>query len=228
MPAPKDCSSLTLSRLKEVLDYDPETGVFTWKVLLSKNVPVGSRAGRVWGRRYRFIGIDRKSYLASRLAWLYVYGCWPSRILRYKDRNPDNCAIDNLIESVSKFATRSEYEKYLRAANFMKFRAADITRNFGISIETYQKLFASQGGVCAVCKQPETEKRNGQVKWLAIDHCHDTNMVRGLLCVACNVSIGRMGDNPERLDAAAAYIRKSREVPNEETNVIRLIPRKAS
>ena len=76
--------------------------------------------------------------------------------------------------------------------------------------------------------RPETEKRNGQTKWLAVDHCHNSSTVRGLLCCSCNLAIGRMGDDPERLEAAAAYIREARRQLAEDDNVIRLIPRRAS
>ncbi len=64
---------LTLARLREVLDYDPATGVFTWKVRLSDNVPPGRVAGPSG-----IIRIDRGKYRASRLAWFYVHGEWPT------------------------------------------------------------------------------------------------------------------------------------------------------
>lgn len=52
----------------------------------------------------------------------------------------------------------------------------------------------------------------GSSRWtkMAIDHCHKTGQVRGLLCTNCNTAIGLMKDSPERLEAAASYIRNSR------------------
>ena len=87
--------SLTQDRLRELLDYDPETGVFTWRK--RSDVPpqwntrfAGTRAGsdyrkyRVSGREpflsYRHIRISPQLYLAHRLAWLWMVGSWPGQI----------------------------------------------------------------------------------------------------------------------------------------------------
>lgn len=63
---------LTRDRLLEVLSYDPDTGLFTWR---RKRRPLGERAGSPclkWG--YTKICVDKRMYLAHRLAWLWVYG----------------------------------------------------------------------------------------------------------------------------------------------------------
>lgn len=68
---------ITQNRLKEFLEYDPETGHFTWKVQ-KRRANAGSIAGYVSrDLGYRHIGIDGKEYLAHRLVWLYVHGEWP-------------------------------------------------------------------------------------------------------------------------------------------------------
>lgn len=69
---------LTAERLREVLDYNPETGVFTWKKRISQKSAVGKTAGsieKVSG--YVSIRIDKKLYMAHRLAWLMMLGEWP-------------------------------------------------------------------------------------------------------------------------------------------------------
>jgi hypothetical protein len=67
---------LTQERLKEVLNYDPETGIFTRAVKRHK-YPAGEKAGTVEFNGYIVIRISGKTYKAHRLAWLYVYGEWP-------------------------------------------------------------------------------------------------------------------------------------------------------
>lgn len=69
---------VTAERLREVLQYDSETGAFTWRVLRRYKATAGSLAGTVGSRGYLQISIDNRLYLAHRLAWLYVHGEWPS------------------------------------------------------------------------------------------------------------------------------------------------------
>lgn len=79
-------------------------------------------------------------------------------------------------------------------------------KKFGMIEADYTKLLEKQNYVCAICKKPETVKlKSGQVKCLAVDHCHDKGHVRGLLCYACNVGIGLLKHDAARLRAAALY-----------------------
>lgn len=87
---------LTLKRLREVLDYDPKTGFFTWLVALSDRTPVGSRAGTVRTDGYRQIRIDGKFYRASRLAWFVTRGVWPENTIDHENRDRDDNRWKNL------------------------------------------------------------------------------------------------------------------------------------
>ena len=69
---------LTAERVRDVLTYDPATGVFRWRVAASGRVQIGMIAGRTKIDGYRGIKIDGKEYQAHRLAWLYVHGFWPA------------------------------------------------------------------------------------------------------------------------------------------------------
>jgi HNH endonuclease len=73
-------------RLREVLDYDPETGIFTWRVRVSTHCYPGDVAGYVCPQRgYVFIGLDRCLYPAHRLAWFYVHGEWPENEIDHRN-----------------------------------------------------------------------------------------------------------------------------------------------
>ncbi len=91
---------VTRERLLEALDYNPETGIFIWKI--GKRGP-GARPGNTAGSSnplgYLRIMIDRKAYAASRLAWFYVTGKWPCAEMDHIDRNPANNRFDNLREA---------------------------------------------------------------------------------------------------------------------------------
>ena len=83
---------------------------------------------------------------------------------------------------------------------------------YGLSIEDYNALLEAQGGLCAICGQAETMKRGGVTWDLSVDHDHDTGVVRGLLCIACNHGLGRFRDDPRLLEAAIAYLRRHERV----------------
>ena len=91
---------LTHERLRELLAYDPDTGVFTW--LQSKGTRVaGKPAGYVCGDKGIYITIDKKGYRAHRLAWFYMTQKWPADQVDHIDRNQNNNAWANLREATA-------------------------------------------------------------------------------------------------------------------------------
>lgn len=88
-------SALTAERLRELLDYDPVTGIFRWRVSLRRGL-AGAIAGTVRRDGYRKITILRTQHYSHRLAWLYVYGGWPADEIDHKDNTPGHDWIDNL------------------------------------------------------------------------------------------------------------------------------------
>jgi len=91
-------STLTQEYLKSILDYDLDTGIFTWKVSKANRTKVGDVAG--WSYNgYREIEINNKAYKAHRLAWLYVYGEMPKNLVDHIDGNRSNNKISNLREA---------------------------------------------------------------------------------------------------------------------------------
>jgi hypothetical protein len=87
---------LTAERLREVLHYNPETGVFTWRVTSSNRALAGSVAGAIDGHGYQLIGVDRVRQRANRLAWLYMTGEWPEYFVDHIDGDALNNRWENL------------------------------------------------------------------------------------------------------------------------------------
>ena len=88
---------LTQERLKEVLSYDPDTGIFT-RLQNVQGCFAGSPVGTKTNNGYILIGVDRKRYLAHRLAWFYMNGSFPKIHLDHINRIKSDNRIANLRE----------------------------------------------------------------------------------------------------------------------------------
>jgi hypothetical protein len=96
-------------------------------------------------------------------------------------------------------------------------RRAMLKYTFGISPEDYDDLLKKQNGNCAICQKKETKKNQFGLCRLAVDHCHTTGQVRGLLCAHCNNGLGRFRDDPQLLVAAANYLLKAKKKTRSQT-----------
>jgi Autographiviridae endonuclease VII len=75
-----------------------------------------------------------------------------------------------------------------------------LRHRFGISVEEYDELFEEQDGKCAICESVPSNTR------LAVDHDHQTNEIRGLLCHPCNRLLGRLENNPGMIYRIQSYV----------------------
>lgn len=112
-----------------------------------------------------------------------------------------------------KYRNKSEYtiyQKSFREQNwgFLKLAswARELRRNFNITPIVYFMLLDSQGGGCAICGGCDSTGRK-----LAVDHCHKTGKIRGLLCTRCNTSLGVFGDSVEGLRKTLSYLTNATE-----------------
>lgn len=87
---------LTAERARELLSYDPDSGIFLWRVSPSKPVRSGSVAGYCTTNGYRRIRVDKRPYRAHRIAWLIVNGAWPPDQIDHINGRRDDNRICNL------------------------------------------------------------------------------------------------------------------------------------
>jgi len=96
---------------------------------------------------------------------------------------------------------QTAYQKYKKT-----IRNENLIKKFGITLDEYNRMLTSQGGVCKICGK--VEKTN---KDLAVDHCHNTNKIRGLLCSSCNIGIGCFKESINTLKIAIKYLENHQE-----------------
>lgn len=83
-----------------------------------------------------------------------------------------------------------------------------LIKRFGIDLSQYNTMLSDQNGVCAICLKPERTVRNRN---LAVDHCHKTGKIMGLLCSHCNRALGLLQDNIEILKKTIIYLGENNE-----------------
>jgi hypothetical protein len=116
-------------------------------------------------------------------------------------------------------------EKWIkRAASYAsrnpKYRRDEhYRRKYGITLSDYNRMRAEQNYCCALCFKHEDEvwlsrPFGKEIRYgkLAVDHCHETGVVRGLLCAACNNLLGQVTDDVDRLCRMAEYVARHRRI----------------
>jgi len=106
---------------------------------------------------------------------------------------------------------RAESREYSKTRTPEQRKRAWLLNRYGITQEQYEAMHEAQGGLCAICRQPEASlhPKTGKPKTLSVDHCHKTGKVRGLLCHICNFCIGAAQEDINRLQAAIDYLKTS-------------------
>jgi hypothetical protein len=111
---------------------------------------------------------------------------------------PRSCCKVCAVDVTKLWAKKQTTEKRL-----LVYRRHQLKKKYGISLEQYDQMLALQNGRCGVC---ESVSPRGKPTF-AVDHCHDTGRVRGLLCGPCNQAIGLLGDNEKLLFKAIQYLK---------------------
>lgn len=153
------------------------------------------------------LGCDRPH--ATRNLCSTHYNTWRARGLlleRPKSITCQDCAIPVSVADkgpIPKLCKRCKIRRMPRGENANRDR---VMTRYGITFADYQAMHGNQNGRCAICDGPPNGngKKYGR---FSVDHDHDTNEIRGLLCGTCNSGLGMFRDDPHLLDLASDYLR---------------------
>jgi hypothetical protein len=105
--------------------------------------------------------------------------------------------------------SRNKYQREWHRRNPERSKSFNLMRKYGIDYAEYERMLDAQNGVCAICNRAETARDSANpltVKRLAVDHCHTTKKVRGLLCASCNTSIHMIERDPAIIERVVKYL----------------------
>jgi hypothetical protein len=108
-------------------------------------------------------------------------------------------------ERLAKYFSTHDKKRDKTPERQRQHRNRRLIRQYGISLEEYDRILAEQSHGCAICSKPPKE---AYAKVLHVDHCHTTNAIRGLLCDNCNHLLGNAKDNVSILIRAIEYLNK--------------------
>jgi len=127
--------------------------------------------------------------------------CTKARKAAYLKAHPDRDKATRKAHYEKNRARRVAESCTWQAANKGRVRTNYLKRNYKLSTEQYDAMLKGQGYQCACCRVTFSEDQKP-----AVDHCHKTGKVRGLLCANCNRAIGLLYDNPETMLRLADYL----------------------
>ena len=124
-----------------------------------------------------------------------------------KTSNPDG--LQNECKECRKLLCKSWRAK----ASLKTKRNHSYKHKYDITVDRYNEMFIDQRGLCLICNEPERTQnaKSGKTLWLAVDHCHTSGKVRGLLCSKCNTALGLFKDNTKNLQGAIKYLKKQKK-----------------
>ena len=122
--------------------------------------------------------------------------------LPFKSFSPDKGKKSGLT-SICKKCRNERYSTRYSKQN----RDSTLKRKYNMEPGDYDKLLNQQGGVCKICSSSETGRGD---QWFAVDHCHETGKVRGLLCNTCNRALGLFKDDISYLTQAIHYLKNAK------------------
>jgi len=182
-----------------------------------------------WGKRekhplfYVWVGLRRHRLDKISKEWASDFWVFVADVTERPSKNHYLRHIDAEVEIgkdnwhwVERASTSTEEHKHYakgwaredRKRNPRKYKDKMLRKSYGISIEEFEAMQKAQDNKCAICNKTEKAKnpKTGEVRELAVDHCHNTGRVRSLLCTNCNRGLGGFMDDVELLRKAVEYL----------------------
>ena len=127
--------------LQSALRYDPETGIFYWKIKRTRGVLPGDVAGSQNPKGYVRICLNGKFHSAHRVAWVLTYGKWPSNFIDHRDGDPSNNKLENLREATATQNQANRRKKRNGSSQFkgVTFNTANPNKPWSTRIATNKK-----------------------------------------------------------------------------------------
>ncbi len=139
-----------------------------------------------------------------------VLGKQPYRMYCGSRNDKTSCTYKKqLSNGLASYHKSKKEGRYVSSYNFLLDRRNKLKKNFGMTLEDYDKMFKKQKGLCAICDKPQN---TFNTKNLYIDHDHKTGKVRGLLCHKCNNGLGFLDDDIKLLKRSIQYLERSRSI----------------
>lgn len=101
---------------------------------------------------------------------------------------------------VCKYAYTRKWIKDNTEKNNAYNTKSKLKNRYNITVDDYELMKSNQDGLCAICSKPPGRRK------LAVDHCHQTNIVRGLLCDRCNLTLGMIKDDLNIIEGVKRYL----------------------
>jgi Recombination endonuclease VII len=151
------------------------------------------------GKKWRAANIERerersrKRYMADRESYM-------KKAIEWRLANPERFK-EHMKKAYRKF--RDNNPELVKLKN-----RKHTLKKYGLTIFDFDGMLAVQNGCCAACGVVDPGSLE---KGWAVDHCHDKNVVRGILCFSCNVVLGHVRDDVEHLEQLIGYLKKHQQ-----------------
>lgn len=157
--------------------------------------------------RKRFCGKECESQFDLKMASLPEKKCRHCHIVKPRSSfylQQGNYLFSECKECQKKRTTLSRQSKDpSEKKRWARYSHNSRVRRYGLEPKDYEYILTIQDGKCAICRSPQPSKRTQRMH---VDHDHASNLHRGLLCINCNMGLGRFKDNPSLLRYAAQYL----------------------